>query len=165
MIKKLSGDNLSDTFLIIKSVIDKMTDEMIHQWDEIYPGLEVLEQDIMNGEAYGLFSLNELKGFVVLNEKYSPEYDSLDWAKVGGKSLIIHRLSVKASCQGQGIATTLMNFSEKYAKENGYSSIKLDAFLDNKTALNLYEKRGYHKVGTVTFRKGVFNCYEKVINS
>lgn len=163
MIKKLSGDNLSDTFLIIKGVIDKMTDEMIYQWDEIYPGLEVLEQDIMNGEAYGLFSLNELKGFVVLNEKYSPEYDSLDWATVGGKSLIIHRLSVKSSCQRQGIATKLMNFSEKYAKENGYSSIKLDAFSDNKTALNLYEKRGYHKVGTVTFRKGVFNCYEKVL--
>lgn len=163
MIKKLSGDNLSDTFLIIKGVIDKMTDEMIYQWDEIYPGFEVLEQDIMNGEAYGLFSSNELKGFVVLNEKYSPEYDSLDWAKVGGKSLIIHRLSVKASCQGQGIATKLMNFSEKYAKENEYSSIKLDAFSDNKTALNLYEQRGYHKVGTVTFRKGVFNCYEKVL--
>jgi len=101
--------------------------------------------------------------YLVLNEDSSPEYDALKWKDEGGKHLIVHRLSVGADCQGQGIAGTLMNFAEKHAPSNGYSSIRLDAFLQNKAALMLYEKRGYVKVGTVVFRKGVFNCYEKIL--
>ena len=163
MIKKLSTDHLSDAFSIIESVIAKMNDEQIFQWDEHYPTLKIIEKDIVDGHAFGFFYLNELRGYIVLNEEYSPEYDLLEWNDKSGTSLIVHRLSIKANCQGQGIAKQLMIFAEEYAKKNNYSSIKLDAFLHNKAALRLYEKSGYTIVGTVTFRKGEFNCYEKTI--
>lgn len=162
MIKKLSPSSLSDAFSIIESVIAKMNAEKIFQWDEIYPGRDIIEKDIADGHAFGFFHSAELRGYTVLNEDYSPEYDSLKWEDRKGKSLIVHRLSIKADCQGQGIAKELMVFAEKYAKDNSYSSIKLDAFTDNKAALSLYEKLGYTKIGMVKFRKGKFNCYEKV---
>lgn len=163
MIKKLSTDHLSDAFSIIESVIAKMNNEQIFQWDEQYPTLEIIEKDIAGGHSFGFFHLNELRGYIVLNEEYSPEYDSLEWNDKNGTSLIVHRLSIKANCQGQGIAKQLMIFAKEYAKDNSYSSIKLDAFLHNKAALHLYEKLGYINIGTVTFRKGEFNCYEKII--
>ncbi len=163
MIKKLSTDYLFDAFSIIESVIFKMNNESIFQWDELYPTREIIEKDINDGHAFGFFHLNELRGYIVLNEEYSPEYNSLEWTDKSGTALIVHRLSIKADCQGQGIAKQLMIFAEDYAKKNNYSSIKLDAFLHNKAALRLYEKSGYTKVGTVTFRKGEFNCYEKII--
>lgn len=163
MIKKLSTDHLSDAFSIIESVIAKMNDELIFQWDEHYPTREIIEKDIDDGHAFGFFYLNELRGYIVLNEEYSPEYNSLEWTDKSGTSLIVHRLSIKANCQGQGIAKQLMIFAEEYARKNNYSSIKLDAFLHNKAALSLYEKLGYTNIGTVTFRKGEFNCYEKII--
>jgi ribosomal protein S18 acetylase RimI-like enzyme len=162
MIKKLSTDHLSDAFSIIESVIAKMNNEQIFQWDEHYPTREIIEKDINEGQAFGFFHLKELRGYIVLNQEYSPEYDSLEWNDKNGTSLIVHRLSIKANCQGQGIAKQLMIFAEEYAKKNNYSSIKLDAFLHNKTALSLYENLGYTKVGKVTFRKGEFYCYEKV---
>ena len=164
MIKKLSTDHLSDAFSIIESVIAKMNNERIFQWDEQYPAREIIEKDIVDGHAFGFFHLDELRGYIVLNEEYSPEYNSLEWNDKNGTALIVHRLSIKANCQGQGqgIAKQLMIFAEEYAKRNNYSSIKLDAFLHNKAALHLYEKSGYTKVGMVTFRKGEFNCYEKV---
>ena len=165
MIKKLSTDHLSDAFSIIESVIAKMNDEQIFQWDEHYPTREIIEKDIDEGHAFGFFHLDELRGYIVLNEEYSPEYNSLEWTDKSGTSLIVHRLSIKADCQGQGIAKQLMIFAEEYAKKNNHSSIKLDAFLHNKAALRLYEKSGYTKVGTVTFRKGEFNCYEKVFRT
>jgi GNAT superfamily N-acetyltransferase len=164
MIKKLSTDHLSDAFSIIESVIAKMTNEQIFQWDEQYPTLQIIEKDIDEGQAFGFFHLDELRGYIVLNDEYSPEYNSLEWNDKNGTSLIVHRLSIKADCQGQGIAKQLMIFAEEYAKKNNYSSIKLDAFLLNKAALQLYEKLGYTKVGMVTFRKGEFNCYEKVFS-
>lgn len=162
MIKKLSPSSLSDAFSIIESAIAKMNAENIFQWDEIYPDKGIIEKDIADGHAFGFFHLDELKGYIALNEEYSSEYNSLEWKDKNGTSLIVHRLSIKANYQGQGIAKELMLFAEKYAKDNGYSSIKLDAFLPNQTALSLYEKLGYTKVGMVTFRKGEFNCYEKI---
>ena len=165
MIKKLSKDYLFDAFSIIESVVSKMNNESIFQWDEHYPTREIIEKDIDDGYAFGFFHLKELRGYIVLNEEYSPEYNSLEWKDKNGTSLIIHRLSIKADCQGQGIAKQMMIFAEEYAKRNNYTSIKLDAFLHNKAALSLYEKLGYTEVGTVTFRKGEFNCYEKVLST
>jgi len=164
MIKKLSSNQLSDAFSIIESVIAKMNAEQIFQWDEQYPSREIIEEDINNGHAFGFFQSDELRGYIVLNENYSPEYNSLEWKSKNGIALIVHRLSIKANCQGQGIAKQLMIFAEEYAINKGYSSIRLDAFLHNKAALSLYENLGYTKVGTVTFRKGRFNCYEKLFN-
>ena len=163
MIKKLSKDYLFDAFSIIESVVSKMNNESIFQWDEHYPTREIIEKDIDAGHAFGFFHLDELRGYIVLNNEYSPEYNSLEWTDKSGTSLIVHRLSIKADCQGQGIAKQLMIFAEEYAEINSYSSIKLDAFLDNKTALSLYEKLGYTNIGRVTFRKGAFNCYEKIL--
>jgi ribosomal protein S18 acetylase RimI-like enzyme len=162
MIKKLSMDQLSDAFSIIESVIDKMNAEQIFQWDEQYPSREIIKKDISEGSAFGFFQSDELRGYIVLNEEYSPEYNSLEWKDKNGTALIVHRLSIKADCQGQGIAKQLMMFAEEYAINRGNSSIRLDAFLHNKAALSLYDNLGYTKVGTVTFRKGEFYCYEKV---
>ncbi len=162
MIKKLSMDQLSDAFSIIESVIDKMNAEQIFQWDEQYPSREIIKKDISEGSAFGFFQSDELRGYIVLNEEYSPEYNSLEWKDKNGTALIVHRLSIKADCQGQGIAKQLMMFAEEYARNRGNSSIRLDAFLHNKAALSLYDNLGYTKVGTVTFRKGEFYCYEKV---
>jgi ribosomal protein S18 acetylase RimI-like enzyme len=162
MIRKLSKKHLSEAFSIIESVVSKMNKESIFQWDEHYPTRGIIEKDIDDEYAFGFFHLDELRGYIVLNEEYSPEYDSLEWNDKSETSLIVHRLSIKANCQGQGIAKQLMIFAEEYAKKSNYSSIKLDAFLHNKAALSLYENLGYTKVGTVTFRKGQFHCYEKV---
>lgn len=165
MIKKISMDQLSDAFAIIESVIAKMNAEQIFQWDKQYPSREIIEKDISEARAFGFFHLNELRGYIVLNEEYSPEYNSLEWKDKNGTAFIVHRLSIKADCQGQGIAKQLMIFAEEYAINKGYSSIRLDAFLHNKAALSLYENLGYTKIGTVTFRKGEFNCYEKVFRT
>ena len=164
MIKKLSSNQLSDAFSIIESVIAKMNAEQIFQWDEQYPSREIIEEDINNGHAFGFFQSDELRGYIVLNENYSPEYNSLEWKDKNSTALIVHRLSIKADYQGQGIAKQLMIFAEEYSINKGYSSIRLDAFLHNKAALSLYENLGYTKVGTVMFRKGRFNCYEKIFH-
>jgi hypothetical protein len=42
-------------------------------------------------------------------------------------------------------------------------AIRLDAFTLNPGAIRLYEGRGYRKAGSVRFRKGMFNCYEKAV--
>ncbi len=94
---------------------------------------------------------------------FSPaEYGSIGWND-GGRPLVMHRLCISPSLQGKGLAKHLVRFAEQYARENGYGSIRLDAFIDNERALRLYDSLNYQRKGTVTFRKGSFYCYEKTI--
>jgi ribosomal protein S18 acetylase RimI-like enzyme len=103
-----------------------------------------------------------LIGYISLNEIFSKEYNSVNWNYIdNGKPLIIHRLAVKSSFQGQGIAKKIIQFAENHAKNNGYRTIRLDAFSKNRQALGLYEKLEYKYAGDVLFRKGVFVCFDK----
>jgi len=58
----------------------------------------------------------------------------------------------------------MIQYAEEYGKTNKYASIRFDAYSLNNTANAVYLKKGYNTlVGTVQFRKGVFNCYEKAL--
>jgi DNA-binding MarR family transcriptional regulator/N-acetylglutamate synthase-like GNAT family acetyltransferase len=53
------------------------------------------------------------------------------------------RLYVKPAARGRGIAGQLLDAEEKYAREQGLEWIYLDSYNDLKTAIALYEQRGY----------------------
>ncbi|MCQ9637305.1 hypothetical protein MP477_20340 [Chryseobacterium sp. WG23] len=57
----------------------------------------------------------------------------------------------------------MIRYAEEFARRNQYPSIRFDAFSMNDTANAVYTKKVYDLVGTVRFRKGIFNCYEKVL--
>ena len=99
----------------------------------------------------------------MLNDEQSQEYNSLSWSDNTGKPLAVHRLCVSTAFQGKGVAKKLMWFAEDYARENKYSSIRLDAFINNKISVGLYDSLGYQRTGILQFRKGEFYCYEKVL--
>ena len=148
---------------LIKDAIQKMESEGIHQWDEIYPTKEIFSLDIAAASLFAARMENGIAGVVVLNDEQSKEYNSLSWRDDHGKPLIVHRLCVNPVFQGQRVATKLMQFAEDFAKERKYSSIRLDAFVNNMISVRLYDSLGYQRIGIVHFRKGEFYCYEKVL--
>lgn len=162
MIRQLNIKHLNDVMCIIENVLVDMNKKNIYQWDEIYPDRDIIEKDIRNNAAFGYFENGRLFGYIALNDSFSPEYNTLNW-KMSGKALIIHRLSVDPKKQGEGIAKKCIRFAEEYAEKHQFNSIRLDAFSHNPAALNLYDKSGYERIGTVNFRKGSFICYEKAI--
>ena len=58
-----------------------------------------------------------------------------------------------------------MDFALNKAGDEGYSSIRLDAYSQNDRTLRFYENRGYEKRGEIYFpyRDEPFYCYEKAI--
>lgn len=69
--------------------------------------------------------------------------------------------------QGKGYARKLMDFADKFANENNYSSIRLDVYSQNKRVIKFYEKRKYFIRGNVNFpeREHPFYCMEKEITT
>lgn len=157
----LFGD-LDSLVFLLKNVVDGLNRSGIDQWDDIYPNRQVLEDDIKAGTLY-VFDNGGIKGMVVANEFQDEEYDVLPWQYRAGSQLVIHRLCVDPLYQRQGVAQKLVLFVEDLAKQNGYASIRLDTFTKNPVTLRFYQRLAYQIVGEVTFRKGLFYCYEKRI--
>jgi ribosomal protein S18 acetylase RimI-like enzyme len=79
--------------------------------------------------------------------------------------LIIHRLAVDPDYQGLGLSSSLMEYAENYVIENGYSAIRLDAYVGNKMVLDFYRRKAYQEAGEVYFPRRIlpFKCFEKSI--
>lgn len=135
--------------------------EGIFQWDERYPTQEILKKDILNGEMYVLTKGKAVLSAVVLNESQDDQYTAGDWKYRQEKTAVIHRLCVNREYQHRGVGRETILSAEEVLKEKGYTSVRLDAFLENPYALRLYEKLGYSRRGEVMFRKGKFYLYEK----
>ncbi len=139
-----------------------MESKKIYQWDELYPDKETLLRDIERSEMRVLSTQTRVVACITLNTEESPEYRTVQW-RHAGPALVVHRLTVDPAWQGQGFATKLMIHAERHARETQFRTLRLDAYTENPGAMALYIKLGYAKAGTVTFRKGLFNCYEKGI--
>jgi GNAT superfamily N-acetyltransferase len=163
MIKKLKTSHIKRSFEIITSAISSLKSQQIDQWDEKYPAYDDIKQDIEKAQAFGYFMEDHLTGYVALNQETPGEYSDVVFKYDNESALIVHRLTVDPLYQNCGIAGKLMRFSEDFARENGYTSIRLDAFSRNLKAVRFYHTLNYREVGKVLFRKGVFHIFEKGI--
>ena len=161
MIQKACIEDKTAIITIIQDAVADMESKGIHQWDEIYPDEEIIYKDLRDEHLYVYMDNDSVKGIVVLNEHQDKEYESICWKYNSGSQLVVHRLCVDPRFQGQGIARQLMAYAEEYGKESQYGSIRLDSFINNDRACNLYERLGYTNAGIVNFRKGKFYCFEK----
>jgi len=141
-----------------------MINQQIYQWNEHYPNRNTFENDVQRGELYVYMQNNICIGCIVITTIKDVEYVPIEWL-TKDTNIYIHRLAVHPKCQGKGIAQHMMTFAENYAKINGYSSVRLDTFSQNKRNQKFYETRGYKRLGNIYFpkqSKHPFYCYELV---
>jgi ribosomal protein S18 acetylase RimI-like enzyme len=62
--------------------------------------------------------------------------------KIIQKNLILHTFGVHPQYQRKGITNKVLNFAEKYAKENDIKAIRCDVVTENSPAIAMYEKFG-----------------------
>ena len=136
----------------------------IDQWDDVYPSRSDQISDIQSSTLYVATAADQtVVGSLVLNDKQEPEYSLVKWTIQKSRVAVVHRLMVHPSYQRHGIARQLMQFAENRASELDFGAIRLDAFVANPAAVRLYARLGYQAVGTVIFRKGPFQCFEKAL--
>ncbi|WP_411676259.1 GNAT family N-acetyltransferase [Caproicibacter sp.] len=157
--------DFSEILSLYAGAMRKMREEGIDQWDEFYPHETDLLQDVERGEMLLLTMDGKPVSAAVLNAEQSPEYEAVEWhiGRVDPPG-VIHRLCVSAQGQGKGLGRQTLKAAEHWARELGYRYIRLDTFTKNPQAIKLYESAGYQRAGNVTYRKGLFLCYEKLLD-
>ena len=166
MIRKATASDLATIKELTEACAKGMQEKGIFQWNEHYPSLERLQEDINKKELYVLEENNVLEGIVVLTPDMDEEYIPVEWFTPNGNNLYVHRLATHPKKWGSGNGRKLMDFAEAFAKEQKYISVRLDTFSKNERNQKFYEARGYKRLGNIYFPKQSehpFYCYEKVL--
>jgi ribosomal protein S18 acetylase RimI-like enzyme len=166
MIRRAKISEISDILLISKACAAHMIANGIYQWNEHYPSKQAFLMDIERNELYLLLEEDRPIGTIVISTLMDKEYIPIQWLTANQNNIYIHRLSIHPNYQGKGHAQKLMGFAEDYAKQNGFASVRLDTFSQNKRNQKFYETRGYQKLGDIFFPKQSehpFHCYELVL--
>ncbi|WP_411680047.1 N-acetyltransferase family protein [Clostridium thailandense] len=134
----------------------------------LYPTVDYAKSTIDNNTMFVGENENGIYGCVVLNSIQPKEYENVSWVTKAKPSevMVIHTLCIRPSESGKGKARIIIEFSEKYAKDQGYKVIRLDTYEGNIPAATLYPKVGYIYVGTTKFhfQKVIWEnlkCFEK----
>ncbi len=150
---------------IFEKCVSSMEEGGLYLWNSDYPNREIIESDIVSGCVLIIVQDDCIQAYIAINEEEPAEYGAINWAS-RNKHLVIHRLAAHPGFQGRGYARELVKQAETYALADGRSSIRLDAYCENMSAVSLYESSGYSKKGEVffEFKEKPFYCYEKILN-
>lgn len=160
---KAEMKNLNEIMEVYKKGILVMEAQGIHQWDELYPCLDVLKEDVEKNQLTVGIINGRVAAVFVLNQDMDEQYQNGSWRDDTGDYLVIHRICVNPDYQKQGIGTETIRYIERISKESGKNSIRLDAFSQNPFSLRMYAKLGYEITGEANWRKGMFYLMEKLI--
>lgn len=142
---------------------EDMAEKGIDQWDELYPSIADVGEDIKEGTLTLVKQGKNLTAVYTINRKQDSAYKFGDFKDNSDNYVVLHRLCVNPKYQGMGIAAKTLAHIDEQARKEGWSSIRLDVFTKNPRAVKLYENAGYRYAGDAYFRKGRFLLMEKLI--
>ena len=166
MIRKAKITELQKIKALTEACAAAMIGKGIYQWNEHYPSLEKLKNDILRSELFVIEESRNLLGIIVITETMDEEYLPIPWLSKSRNNIYIHRLATHPNVWGQGYAQKLMDFAEDFARTGNYESVRLDTFSKNCRNQKFYETRGYQKLDSIYFPKQSehpFYCYELLI--
>jgi GNAT superfamily N-acetyltransferase len=157
-------DFIEILYLLRICILD-MNQNGLKHWNSVYPGPDIIQDDLTKSSIYLVKDKGVCKGMVTLDTQEPEEYKGIQWANEARKPLFMHRLAVHPNWQGQGIARKLMTFAEEYARKNGFDALRIDVFSDSHHARNLCKKNSFTEAGNFLsfFQQQPFICFDKKI--
>ena len=119
------------------------------QWQNGYPNVDIIIDDIISGQAYVALEEGEVIAYAAVTKSQESAYDAIyegSWQGGEPEYLVFHRIAVAAANQGQKVAQT---FLEGLIEGFDYLDFRSDTHADNKIMQHIFEKLGFQQVGKV----------------
>jgi hypothetical protein len=155
--------HLVDVLFLLKECIKDMNSRGLKQWNNAYPGPDLIKDDIEKGSLFLYIELGMVKGMVNLSNDMPKEYSEIGWKGNGQKVLYVNLLAVHPLWLDTDISDNLLNFAEQYARENKYTCIRLDVLDSYPVNEQFFLTRDFKSAGDfhTEFQKMPFVCFEK----
>jgi GNAT superfamily N-acetyltransferase len=162
-INQAKPTDLIEILYLLKICIKDMNSKGFRHWNSVFPQIEEIQSDLEKGFIYLAKDKGVCKAMVTLSEHQPDDYKELSFSSSGKKPLYLQNLAVHPRWQGMGIATQLVNFAQKFAKERGNDCMRLDIFKPSDEARQLCEKELFREVVSFhsAFQKIPYVLYEK----
>lgn len=163
--RKAVESEIPKIWAILQQAIARRKKDGSNQWQDGYPNMGVIQNDINKNAGFVLTEEDTIIGYSALLINDEPEYEKIEGKWLTTDDFVVfHRVAISESHLGKGLATKLVGFIEEFAISNNIYSIKADTNFDNFAMLKIFEKLGYIYCGEVYFRGSSRKAYEKVIN-
>lgn len=168
---KIEKANVKDIDTIMQILSDARTRIGrlgIDQWQYGYPTRSIIIDDVNLHRSFVAKDENDVicAVFTMIDDgepTYEKIYDG-KWLNDGKPYIAVHRIAVSGSHLKCGVASNIMTWCENYAKNIGYSSVRIDTHEGNVPMRKMLEKNGYQCCGTIYLNDGELRCaYEKSV--
>ncbi len=162
-IKQVTPYHLVDILFLLKECTHDMNKMGLKQWNNTYPGPDLMKSDIEKGTLYWAVDMGIAQGMINLTDEVPSEYSDIAWKKNPGKVLYLNRFAVHPLWKDSNVPELLMGFAEQKAKENGYDGIRLDVLDSYPVTNSFFQDKSYEPAGEFhsDFQKIPYICYEK----
>lgn len=172
-IRKAKNKDIDAVELIYGHIIDEEEKgEYTTGWQkEIYPNRNTAITALANGELFVMEEDGEIVAAMRINKDQVPEYKNCNWEYQADDDqvMVMHTLAVEPFVKKHGYGRKMIEFYEKYARENNCPYLRIDTNAQNSRARAMYKNYGYKEIGIIPC---VFNgipgvnlvCIEKKLN-
>lgn len=168
-IKLSSKNDIPRIIEIIDDAKALLKSLQIDQWQNGYPNVEQIENDIKNGESYVIVNdKNTIMATTMFTTRPEPTYKIIEngsW--IIDETLpygVIHRLAMAKEFRGLGIAKFVFTELHQKLQNKKIKSLKIDTHEDNLSMQSLIKKMGYQYCGIIHTNYGAKRlAFEKVI--
>ena len=130
-------------------------------WDEYYPGMEEIENDIRCGSLYLLKKDDSIVGAISIVPEN--ELDSLPFWEMAEDAREIARVAVAPEFQGHALSELLVSKAEDVLRSQRCSAIHLLVAVNNIPARRTYEKCAFNILGECEMYGHTFYACEKIL--
>jgi GNAT superfamily N-acetyltransferase len=156
------SSDLIEAFYLLKTHLREMYSTGWLFWDLHF---DALRNEIEN-EMVFIYKADYLSlGLIILSTQESREYRNAQWPFNSEKPLIVKHLIDHPTWRKYGITDHLLVFAEDYAKDHGFTSLRLNAYGNNYDLINTFTHYNYQQTGQLQTpaQQVPFYCFEKVI--
>lgn len=162
--RKAKPADSATIWTILQHAIRRRKEDGSNQWQDGYPNLAVVQNDIEKEQGFVLVNGEIIMGYCAILINDEPAYETIEgnWLTTAD-FVIVHRVAIATDYLGKKLSKVIMNQVENYARHHKIFSIKADTNFDNIAMMKIFDSLGYTYCGEVYFRGSPRKAYEKVL--
>ncbi len=150
-IRKSQYEDIENIMKVINEAKQFFIDNQIFQWSPHYPNNDVIKNDIDKDTSFVVVDNDKIIGTFSLtigeDNCYKNIYDG-KWLS-DDVYATIHRLAISNAYKRQGIGNKIIQYSEKYCRENKIKSIRIDTKELNLPMRKFIDKNNFTYCGII----------------
>ena len=163
-VRKAQHEDVTTIMEIIDLAKEDMQASGNNQWQNGTPNAGMLHADIDRGVSYVLCDADgSIQGTAYISTEQDPTYKVIwdgAWRAADEPYTVIHRVAVRRSERGRGLALHIVNFAKTVAAADGTHQLRIDTHEKNIPMQHFLARPGFSRRGIIQSGEGPRIAYD-----